>query len=57
VGLQNLGATCYANALLQQFFLIPEFRYYILNTSDFPSSGTEVLPEIKKNFFTFTGTN
>ena len=30
VGLQNLGATCYMNSLMQQLFMIPEFRYGIL---------------------------
>jgi ubiquitin carboxyl-terminal hydrolase 34 len=26
VGLQNQGATCYMNSLLQQLYLIPDFR-------------------------------
>ena len=26
VGLKNLGATCYLNALAQQLYMIPEFR-------------------------------
>jgi len=30
VGLKNLGCTCYMNSLLQQFFMIPEFREAIL---------------------------
>ena len=30
VGLKNLGCTCYMNSLLQQFFMIPEFRDAIL---------------------------
>ena len=30
VGLKNLGATCYINALAQQLYMIPEFRRGIL---------------------------
>lgn len=30
VGLRNMGATCYMNSILQQFFMIPSFRYNIL---------------------------
>ena len=30
VGLKNLGATCYLNSLMQQLFMIPEFRRGIL---------------------------
>ena len=32
VGLKNLGATCYINSLLQQFFMIKPLRNAILNT-------------------------
>jgi ubiquitin carboxyl-terminal hydrolase 34 len=31
VGLKNMGATCYMNSLMQQFFMIPQFRYGILS--------------------------
>lgn len=30
VGIKNLGCICYMNAMLQQFFMIPQFRYGIL---------------------------
>ncbi|ELR15597.1 ubiquitin domain containing protein [Acanthamoeba castellanii str. Neff] len=34
VGLQNQGATCYMNSLMQQLFLIPRFRQGILLADD-----------------------
>lgn len=34
VGLKNMGATCYMNSLMQQFFMIPQFRYGILSVPD-----------------------
>jgi ubiquitin carboxyl-terminal hydrolase 34 len=34
VGLKNMGATCYMNSLIQQLFMIPEFRYGILSAPD-----------------------
>jgi ubiquitin C-terminal hydrolase len=34
VGLQNQGATCYMNSLMQQLYLIPKFRQEILCAVD-----------------------
>ncbi|KAJ5072824.1 ubiquitin carboxyl-terminal hydrolase 14 [Anaeramoeba ignava] len=31
LGLSNLGATCYLNSLLQQFYMMPEFRMNLLS--------------------------
>lgn len=36
VGLRNLGATCYINAILQQLYMTAEFRDYILSVEDCP---------------------
>ncbi|KAI8809063.1 hypothetical protein BJ742DRAFT_771514 [Cladochytrium replicatum] len=33
VGLKNLGATCYMNSIMQQFYMIPSFRSGILSSS------------------------
>lgn len=34
VGLKNLGCICYMNAMMQQFFMIPAFRYNLLSAED-----------------------
>lgn len=34
VGLKNLGCICYMNSMLQQFFMIPAFRYNLLCVDD-----------------------
>ena len=34
VGLKNLGCICYMNAMMQQFFMIPAFRYNLLSIDD-----------------------
>ena len=33
-GLKNLGCICYMNAMMQQFFMIPTFRYNLLSVDD-----------------------
>ena len=34
VGLKNLGCICYMNSMLQQFFMVPCFRYNMLCVDD-----------------------
>jgi ubiquitin carboxyl-terminal hydrolase 9/24 len=34
VGLKNLGCTCYMNSMMQQFFMLTDFRNTILETED-----------------------
>jgi ubiquitin carboxyl-terminal hydrolase 34 len=34
VGLKNLGCICYMNSMMQQFFMIPAFRYNMLCVDD-----------------------
>jgi ubiquitin C-terminal hydrolase len=34
VGIKNLGCICYMNAMLQQFFLIPSFKFSLLQIDD-----------------------
>ena len=34
VGLKNLGCICYMNSMLQQFFMVPSFRYNLLTVDD-----------------------
>ena len=34
VGLRNLGCICYMNSMLQQFFMVPCFRYNMLCADD-----------------------
>lgn len=34
VGLVNLGCICYMNSMMQQFFMVPQFRYQLLRAVD-----------------------
>lgn len=34
VGIKNLGNVCYMISMLQQFFMIPAFRYSLLKVED-----------------------
>lgn len=34
VGLYNFGCICYMNSMLQQFFMVPSFRYNLLSVDD-----------------------
>ena len=34
VGLRNLGCICYMNSMMQQFFMVPAFRYNLLCVDD-----------------------
>ena len=44
VGIKNLGCICYMNALIQQLFMIKQFRNGILNAQD-PKKGENGLEE------------
>ena len=33
-GINNLGNICYMNSIMQQFFMVPQFRYLIFKAID-----------------------
>ncbi|EAR84417.2 ubiquitin carboxy-terminal hydrolase (macronuclear) [Tetrahymena thermophila SB210] len=45
VGLKNLGCTCYINSLLQQFYMIKDFRRAILNAQIVINNQQKQLPQ------------
>lgn len=44
VGLRNLAATCYMNSLMQQFFMVPQFRARIFSLAPYLPEGAEAAP-------------
>lgn len=46
VGIQNLGCICYMNSMMQQFFMVPSFRYNLLCVDDgMPENNVEYKQE------------
>ena len=41
VGLRNLAATCYMNSLMQQFYMVPQFRSRIFSLKPFTAQAPE----------------
>lgn len=47
IGLRNLGCTCYINSLIQQFYMIKEIRYCVLNCEGMTGGQENVLMQIQ----------
>lgn len=55
VGLQNMGCTCFMNSLLQQLFMMPEFRTALIamDLRDIPDDKTEHTTKNLKEMFSY----
>jgi len=56
VGLQNMGATCYMNSLMQQLYNVPRFRELMMHPPrmEYPSAPVQVVYHLQKMFVHLT---
>ena len=45
VGLKNLGCICYMNSIMQQIYMVPTFRYAILQSDDHKEMNTKIFDD------------